>query len=338
MTAPIYGPAGAITLIGRAWNLFKVHWRASLLLMIAPMVLNTLQGLLSSLHGAVPTLTRVGFTQILMNLGLFVGSLGTAFLASAATVFCCVALCRIFYVSLTEKRRMTLRESLDFLRNIWLRLLGLMILVFVFSIVVAALNIGIAFAGIIAAGAAMAFFGAARGNAVVMVGSVLFMLLVGFAVVSAIALLLGLQAMLGMMPFVAIAASDGSKMTASVFHAWRLTFRNLPRAMLFGALLALFSLTLSMVLNTPAFIWAMFEMQRLITANPAMNPGTPPPHVQFILTLWGSLMYMGVVPFLCAAGVLFWYDCQVRREGLDLSLWLRRLSGDASPTSLQSSP
>ena len=75
------------------------------------------------------------------------------------------------------------------------------------------------------------------------------------------------------------------------------------------------------VLMSPVWIWSILELTRL-----GINQQDRIPlHVQTVLNIWSSLANLLVLPFHISALTLFWYDCLVRKEGLDLKLWFSRI-------------
>jgi hypothetical protein len=104
-------------------------------------------------------------------------------------------------------------------------------------------------------------------------------------------------------------------------QAFRLLLSNFPKLTLFGILFFLFSCLLSTILHSPIFLWVALELARL--GVPTQH--TIPLHLQIGINLWGVLTSFILLPFYSSAITLMWYDCQVRKEGLDLRLWLYRL-------------
>ena len=70
MSVPVFilPEAGVGTLIGRAWTLVRLNLKATVLLMIAPILLYTLVSILFSVPSGINTLIHTASTQILVLL------------------------------------------------------------------------------------------------------------------------------------------------------------------------------------------------------------------------------------------------------------------------------
>jgi hypothetical protein len=166
-------------------------------------------------------------------------------------------------------------------------------------------------------------YAAAKQNLVLIAMIVLFLLLLGSVVLAIVITLTTVQSVCFFAPFLATATDSepGSFNWKRIWHVARLELANTPRLLLFTLAFFGFSIILSATLNTPAILWNWFEMTRLGVEQQYMIPF----HVQLITNLWESFVGLFLMPFHTAVLVLFWYDCQVRKEGLDLQLWLQNL-------------
>ena len=121
MSVPVFmlPEAGVGTLIGRAWTLVRLNLKATVLLMIAPILLYTLVSILFSVPSGINTLIHTASTQILvllLSLGAgFALSIGAWFVVMGS--FCMLS--HLYYSTLTRGEPAPMSESVRFVLGRW---------------------------------------------------------------------------------------------------------------------------------------------------------------------------------------------------------------------------
>lgn len=325
----IYYNTGAGMLIGRAWSLFRQNLKAGLLLILIPAILFALQGVFASIPSAfqttaTPSLVQIGFTLISI-----IGSVLLFTAATLAALLASLVLTRIFWSCLMGGKPISVGESLAFFRNfrvmaailatsvVALALYVVFLLIDFFILTLGVMIASMVF-GMVAGQIQQAGFGNVLALSAV---SLIYMVIVGCLIMGLTLALLGVQILLLNFPFIALATGTGKHLMRDIGKSLRLFFANLPKAALFGSLLVVFMLVVYLVLTAPIVsIWVPFEMQRMQSAG-NQPPGMLPFHVMVIINFWTSVLTVLSLPYMFAAFTLFWYDCRVNREGLDLRLW-----------------
>ncbi len=324
--ARIYGEASLLTLISRGWNLYRHNVRMALLLMLLPIFFFTLHGLLSGFISSIPSL--INSQSITLQLGLlaYVFSLCFSFLSWLTLILTSTVLSRVYYAQIIHAPPVSLQDGLAYLKKVGLFLAGLMILLLIITVLLSLLMIGLSFAGLFGVGLVVGILRAmaTQSNPLYIAAGVVFLIVMGFVVLALVLFLLGFTFLFFIFPFLGVATSDGEKKVDAVFYAWKQLFGNFPRLVLYVILLITFASILSTTLNLPLGIWTAMEMKRIALSEGMTDPSIPL-HVSFVVSIWGNLVNMVMFPFMVGAMTVCWYDCQVRREGIDIQLWLKQI-------------
>jgi hypothetical protein len=324
----IYQAQGILSLISRAWNLLRLNLRNSLILMLAPTLLLMFFSILIAIPASQTFLTPTLLHQLAISILLGLLAVGAGLAYFILWGFSCSALIRLYYSAIVNSEPISLKEALLFVKQVWPRLLGLMGLFVAGVFGFAVLDFLILFLGILMSTAAFAVLGSLVhvGNNPILAAMIIFFLLLwGFLVLVLLVGLMSFEGFFLMFPFIAVSTEPDPTSRSwfrSVLNSYKLVFANMPRLVLFSIALFFFSLTLSLVLNAPAFLWAFLEMTRLGVSKQHYLPM----YIHVVMNLWQNLVHLLLTPFYLSAVTLFWYDCRVRKEGLDLQLWLEQLT------------
>lgn len=323
----IYPAQSVTTLISRAWNVVKLNWKSSLLIMLGPTLLYTLLAILLSLATSQTFLTPAPGSQLILKLvtallSVIIGILGYFYSGLANC-----ALVRLYYSAIVQEQPLSAKACGAFILRNWAPLVGLMCLVIVPIIVFIVIDFLIISLGVLMGTAALGVLGSYAVIAQSVLKGIMvvfFMLLWGCVVLTVSISLISFEGFFLVFPFMALSTAPSDQPLAwprRIGAAYRLLLNNMPRAILFALALFGFGLVMSSVLNVPAFLWMWLEMTRLGLSQQHHAPL----HVNIILNLWSSATHLILTPFYISAVTLFWYDCQVRKEGLDLRLWFENL-------------
>jgi hypothetical protein len=319
--APIYGPTDVVILISRGWNLVKVNLKASLSLMLIPSVIFALNSVLAAIPASMPAATSATPTQLFTSLAVFMTSIALSLSGGLVFILLCSVLIRIYHATIVRGEPMPVREALQGLKRTWPGLLLLYIvniaLYLAFIVMDAVVFAGGGFFAVFLIGLT-----STQSAQVVKIGGVITALGIGCITLVLFASLISIQSMMLTFPLIAMSISNGQQMSKAAISAVRLLFGNIPRTILFGFLIFLLVVVLSLSCGSPVYIWGALETQRMGSELP---PGVFPLHVQIVANLWSNLVNIFLVPLMLGAATLFWYDCKVRREGLDLRLRFNRL-------------
>ena len=329
-TPVLYPAQGTITLLSRAWNLFRVNLKSSILLLLPAVLLSTTVHLLSIQLSGGKVLTQVSMAELGMKLLLAVSLLLLSVPTLFLWVFTACVLSRFFYSAITSETPLPLKSCLGYIQKKWLTISLMTITLGSVSFFLIFLNLFILYLGIILSGALMAYLGFSAGhnlgshNSILMaIMIVLLLMLWGFLILALLIIILSFQTFFFVFPLMAIANAPevNTPWWPLVKNSYRLVFANAPRLILFSLAQFFLALVISTVINSPVLIWAGIELSRLGLSRPFQIPL----HVQTVINLWSVIASLALMPFYVSAFTLLWYDCQVRQEGLDLVLWFNAL-------------
>ncbi len=328
LASPLYTEQGVLTLLSRSWNLLKLNLKPTLLVMLLPTLLSTAFHILASLLAEPGTLTST--SAIGLHLGLLLGAFILFFPYIFAILISFCVLSRFYYRAILSSESPDLKECLRHLGKTGPSLLGIMLLQGVILFALTAVEIGVFFVGTLLVGmmtTALAASGTAltgAGKPLVPIMMVSFALVAGFVAMFLLITLISLQSALSAFPLLSLLTTSNLKESIwdHIKSGYKMVFTNISRVVWFTLALVIFQWVLAGVMLLPAWIWVGIEMTR---TGLGAHHGLPL-HIQTIFNIWGSLCGMLTMPFYISAMSLFWYDCQVRNQGLDLTLWLERLS------------
>lgn len=326
----IHTAQGIFTLLGHAWQLLRSHMGANLKTLALPMALASLCGILLAIPSSQMVLTLTSLESLLITLACFLlgGLFGLAHLI--ALTLAGGLLCRFYYCAIVEPQAPSLKSCWQFINRIKFRLLllgvgsvPLLILCLIVNLLIWLVGGFIALAAITTLGSLQSL----GGSPLLGIMLVLFLLIWGFVVITVCLALGTAQLFVLAVPFLATITApwpeqDALKWRQRIGRGYRLVFRDIFRLLSFSLAFFGMSVLLSAVLNSPAVIWGAWEAWRLSLSD----QHTVPLHVNVIINIWNSLTALVWLPFYLSAASLFWYDCQVRHEGLDLHLWFEDLA------------
>ncbi len=322
LASPIIHAQGVFTLVGRAWNLFQQNWQVAISAMVGPVLLQTLVGLMSSLITNGTFLTATTAKDLLFTGLMGLGVLGGQLIYMLILSVCGLTLSRYFYALLLSDTPFSLEECIRYTwKRFWALCLWLLIAfglgMLLIGLIALTLLVGVMVSSLVAVGLSRSHLGALGAMAGV------FAVSWGFLMVVLLVLLLGFLFGLLAFPLLSLATDmDGLTPAFQLFRMGiRQAFFNLGRLIPFMLVLIIFSGVMTSTLLAPVVIWMGLELQKLA---PALR-GHFPVHVTTAFVVANGLAQLVNGPFTVAAMTLFWYDCRVRREGLDLTLWLNRL-------------
>lgn len=327
-TLPVIYPAqGSATLISRSWNLFRKHLKTGVLVMLAPtavyFIFLLLLGVIAS-QGFLIATTQQRLTLVLLLAVGAVALLGLFFLLYG---YCCCALMRYFYGAITMPAPWPIRECWDLVwRRRW-TVAALLCLAAAAMIAFAVVDTLIFYLGVLLSVMTLAALGGVAGimqSPMMVVIAVVAFLIFGFVVLAVLIGLFSTEWFMVIFPLLSVATAERERsLGAHLAEGLGLLGHNFARMLLFALALFLFSAIVSMALHAPVYAWAMYEQGRLgMTSQVAL-----PLHVSAVINLWTGLINIILMPFYISTLTLFWYDCKVRAEGLDLRLWFRNLAG-----------
>ena len=319
---PILPAQGVCNIISRGWNLFRLNMKASLTIILAPTVAFSAFLLLLSL--SVSYAPQVAASDKLLAYGLIIALVALASLAMFFFIygFACCTLIRFFYSALVRREPQPLAQCWRFTWGLRWELAWCFFAAVLMQFVFTVTDLVILFVGgslSTLALAALGGFAALARNPLVLVVTVVGFIIFGFILLAFLIAIFAGQGFMILFPLLAVMTSDTGRPTLRLLkEGLRQVSRNFPRMIRFGLALFIFSSAVSMALHMPVYSWVWYEKARLGLGASA----TPPMYVRLVLTLWSSLASILLTPFALSAITLFWYDCQVRSDGLDLKLWL----------------
>jgi hypothetical protein len=317
----IYPAQTVLTLIGRAWNLYRKNWKQATLVLVPVAILQTVLGIIGSVlsNGTFLTPTSSGRLIVvgILGLSMVVGY----FLFWFLWVACSATLSRFFYSAILEKTPLSLRDCWKNTRknglNLFLITLVVMVLtgftmvLYVVLLMLSLFLVSVPMSALMGAPALPVWF-----RVILSIG-LIFVAMIGFACVMTVQFFVS--------AFPALAVINRTTRQTDVFECIRngvqQVFSNIPRLIPFFIALFFFSGIASMTFLMPYVIWVALEMSRL---GPEQQHHLPL-HIGIVGNLVQLVQQLIYTPFINGALTLFWYDCQVRREGLDLRLWFNNM-------------
>ncbi len=322
----IYPAQGSATLISRSWNLFRKHLKTGVMVMLGPtlsyLIFMLLLGLIAS-QGFLIAAPQQRLSLILLTALAALGMLGVFFFLYG---YCCCVLMRYFYTAITGSGPDPLRACRDY---VWSRRGAVAFLLAVSAVAMigfAVVDTLIFYAGALLAVMTLAALGGLAGlmhNPLMAVIALVAFLIFGFVVLALLIGLFSTEWFVVIFPLLSVATAERPRaLGAHVAEGLGMLGHNLARILVFALALFLFSTIVSMALHAPVYAWALYEKGRMgMTSQVAL-----PMHVSAIINLWTGLINIILMPFYISTLTLFWYDCKVRAEGLDLRLWFRSLA------------
>ncbi len=331
--AIIYSAVSPATLLSRAWNLLRYHLKPSILLMMIPAFLGVLSSLLMLLPSALKGMA--GVNSFSLFIVAFVLGVLLLYFTILVRFFCLAGLARMYYHTLVEGTVISLRES--FKRAVKSRSAFLaMLLLFSGTLLLGTgfvvLDVVAFFVGMIGVYVLGAFLMVALvvPNAIFQIALLIVALgvfIMGSAFIALVLIaMMSFQGAVCLFPAVSVANTNQTGFLATLeegLASYRLLTKNWVRVVLFGILLYVLYMVLSLALMLPLQVWFLLE----IIFNPGTDPAALMPiHKSLIMSVYQALVFSVIWPFIFAGATLLWYDCRVRSEGLDIRLLLHRMS------------
>ena len=335
----IYPAQNILTLLSRAWNLFRNHFKVSILMVLPPLLLLTAVHLLTSLLSSHPFLTPTSFQAL--SFQLLAGVISVVLLVPYffAWSFSCCALSRYYFSAIVSEKPLSMKACWQYIGKHWQAYLGLILGLGGMSIVLTALTLLVLGLGIflsfLVLGGLSAVVPHVGNNFLPGLMVLMFLLIWGFTVLASVVSIITFQGFLFCFPLLAYSTAPQAPaaLWPLIQKSFKLLFDQFPRLLLFALALSLLTMVMSTVIMSPVGFWMMVELARLGVNQQHFLPL----HVQIIFNLWSSIVNLLIFPFHISAITLLWYDCLVRKEGLDLKLWLNQLIS-RQPEALQTNP
>lgn len=323
----IYPAQSVITILSRAWNLFRANFKSSIFLILPAILMFTGIHLLTGLLSSSTFLTPTSVLSMGFKLMVAVISLLLIIPSFFVWIFSLCALSRFFFSAIVGETPLSVKACWLYVAKNWLQFTLLTaVLGSVFAVLIV-INLIVLYLGIFLSIAVMTALGLSAShltnNMAPGIMVVLFLLIWGFAVLALVISMITFQSFFFAFPMLAFSTTPQQKVRwwPLIKHAYKLLFENLTRLILFSIALFFLSMTIQAVLVSPAWIWMALEFARLGVSQQHHIPM----HIQTVLNIWSSLASLIVVPFNISALTLLWYDCLVRKEGMDLKLWFNNL-------------
>lgn len=318
----IYAAQKVTTLISRAWNLLRVNLKSSVLVMLIPTLVLTVFHIVISIPASQTFLTPTAMARLAIGATTALLGLGLGIVSFFVWGVSCCALIRLYYSAIILEKPIPLRECWAFVNRIKGPLVLMLLLFVVLLTMFIVADFLLLFIGIITSAALFGLLGTLIGtaqNPVLTIMIIFFMILWGFVVLGLLITLVTVQGFFFVFPIVSLATANDPDIPwwRHILNAYRLIFVSLPRLMLFAMALFGFSLVVSLTMSAPALVWSWLEMARLGVSDQHHVPL----YINTVLNLWRSVVDLLLIPFYVSAATLFWYDCRVRKEGLDLQIW-----------------
>lgn len=326
-TQVIYPAQSVLTLISRAWNLLRSHFKVSILIMLPPLLLLTAVHLLTSLLSSHPFLTPTSFKALTFQLLAAVISVIMLVPYLFVWSFSCCALSRYYFSVIVSETPLSIKDCWQYVGKNWLPYLGLTLGLGGVSIVLTVVNLVILglgmFLSFMILGGLSVMVPHGGNNILPALMVFMFLLIWGFTILTTVVSMMTAQGFLFSFPLLAFSTAPQAPtaLWPLIQKSFKLLVEQFPRLLIFTVALSLFSLVMITVLMSPAVFWMMVELTRLGVSQQHFLPL----HVQIGFNLWSCLANLIMFPFHISAITLLWYDCLVRKEGLDLKLWFNQL-------------
>ncbi len=328
----IYSAVSPATLLSRGWNLLRYHLKPSILLMMIPAFLGVIGSFLFLIPSAFPVMTQnnpVGAFFFMFLLGM-----GVVGLSVIVRLLCMSILSRMYYRTLMKGVPTPFWEAFKGALKSKQAFFALLVLFLAVSV----LAIGFFILDMFLFGFSMLaiyIFGALLVVAFVIpnfifqflfaiIAIVLFIIGGGLVALSLVSIIT-IQAALCLFPIVGAANTNKTgflEVIESGLQSLRLLRTNLFRTLVFGFLLFVLYTVLSLAMTLPLQTWFILE----VIFNRPDDLTLVPIHKSLMMSIYQALTFSILWPYIFAAITLFWYDCRVRSEGLDLRLMLHQMN------------
>jgi hypothetical protein len=312
-----YGSVGVLTQISRGWNLTRIHGKDAFLLMIIPILIMVGSSVIQVIPQAYSHLVAkeagavIVFVLTLVCMGISI-VLGLAGWCGLGVAF--VLLAHRFYYSLlgqTPSQGWIIR----FLKERWPSLLSVFFVLLVMNAFFVFAELVTFFGGLIVSMILMAFIGGMH-EIDSKIGGGLVALFVGFLTVALLYIEFVLQMLCSMFPIIAVATSNEKKLFQDSLGSLGLLWRRPYKTLLFGTGLIFFYMFLALFFQIPLYAWMGFEIPHMSQED--MASGNFPLHLLVTIHIWSAFVSGVVWVFVLGATSLFFYDCQMSLDGLDL--------------------
>lgn len=318
---------GVLTLVSQAWNLVRLNFKDCIRLNLWPALLFCLSSLVLSIPSSFPFLGGTSVSKLMLVIGCALLGLFIWLIAMGAWAFSFCALSRLFYSAIVDERPLPVGECWQHALKNWQPLVLTLFFLLLITAALFAIDLILLYVSIMFSAAVLDLLGITffqNKHDLLMVGmGILFLITWGFAIISLLIVLFNAQGVMFTFPFIGIATRHREQAAwwPGIRQAFRLIYGNFSRLALFGTAFFLFACAVSGALHFPVLAWAGLEISRLgLPTRHAI-----PIHVQAIIDLWTFLTSFILLSFYSSAMTLMWHDCQIRKEGLDLKLWLHHL-------------
>lgn len=326
-TRVIYPAQNVLTLLSRAWNLFRSHFKVSILMMLPPLLLLTVAHLLTSLISSQTFLTPTSFQALSFQLLAALISVCMLVPYFFVWVLSSCALSRYYFSAIVSETPLSMKDCWRYIGKNWLSYLGI-------TLGLGGISVGLTVANLILLGIGVFISFMILGGLSVLlphggnnflpgVMVLMFLLIWGFTILTTVVSMMTFQGFSFSFPLLAFSTAPQTPTAVwpLIQKSFKLLIDQFPRLLLFAIAVFFLSMIMMAVMMGPAGFWVIVELSRLGVNQQHYLPL----HVQIVLNLWSCLANLIMYPFHVSAVTLLWYDCLVRKEGLDLKLWLNQL-------------
>lgn len=315
------------SLINAAWNLLKKNLKPSLVIAIVPVIgmigLNIFITFLQSgntLNG-LPSLSTMMFKFIVALVAMF-WSIALSFLWAGSFV----VLTRYYFFTVIQDTPLTISQCIQHVRQRWFSFCVYLVCSFLIAVIAFVIETALFFGLSFILTWVLITVQATLSQYMPSLISISFFVIIGFIALLSFIVLIAAQTMLYLFPLLSFATETGDKKSWSSYvkQSMALTFKNMFRITLFLTLLAIITLVINIVVSYPVWLWIGLEVTRLGVGG--VQHFLLPFHIHLTLSFLTSGIQLIQFPLQAAALTLFFYDCKVRREGLDIQIWLNRLT------------
>ncbi len=316
---PVYGKTSVTTVLARAWILLKRCWLPTAKVMVFPVLLFNVHGIINaslSSHNALQHIDAQHLLTLVGLVALFIVSFAL-FMASLIAAVCMLS--TIYYSAIVLKAPVSLGRAV---KRLFFRspvLITLSVIAFVAVIIFGLINALTVVVGIAVFSSVLLLF--KQGFNILLIALLsIFLVLWGSVVVGSLITGVGLQLMSVLVPFISVMTHRRKQAWKASYQCFSVALANPADTFLLAAGMVVVIATLSALINLPVSMWALFEVQWQGISEHLSS--IFPRHVAILLNMWSSVGFAILLPFTVSILTLFYYNCKVKKEAVDLKLRL----------------
>ncbi len=316
---PVYGKTSVTTVLARAWILLKRCLVPTAKVMVFPVLFFNLHGIINaslSSHNALQQLDAQHLLTLVGLVGLFIGSFAL-FMASLIAAVCMLS--TIYYSAIILDTPVSLSRAG---KRLFLRspvLIAMSVTAFVSVIIFGLINALTVVVGIAVFSSVLLLF--KQGFNILLIALLsIFLVIWGSVVVGSLITGFGLQLISVVTPFISVMTHRRKEAWKASYQCFSVLLANPADTFLLAAGMVVVIATLSALINLPVSMWALFEVQWQGIADHLSE--IFPRHVAILLNMWSSVGFAILLPFTVSILTLFYYNCKVKKDAVDLKLRL----------------